>query len=542
MITRQLTELANRYDLVVIGSGAAGLVSAARAADAGLTTLVIEKAALFGGTSAVSGGVMWAPNNRLMADAGFADSDEAAAAYLNAAAGEKMSKAEIDWYVATASKATHYLTESTRVRLTPLGRPDYHLGWPGAALGGRSLDNDTFDPSVIPGLAAVIRPPTYFPLISMNERDALNGATIDQQLIAQRTAAGIRTMGGALVGALLASVIDRGVHLVSSARVTDLTRDAEGAWRLAINDGQASATATTVVIASGGFEWNHQLRSALLKFPITPISAPSNEGDGLMLALAAGASIDELTDIWGVPVIAIPGQLYDGKPSGRMANVEMTLPGSITVNAAGQRFVNEALNYHDLSRVFGNVDPRTARLQNSPAWLVFDQAYLNRYSVAGSPPGVAQEWMTSAGSLDELAGRCGIDADGLLATIATFNPDAEVGTDSQFSRGSRSEDRHLGDPHNEPNPCLAPLSTAPFYAVPIHAGVLGTAGGIRVNLNGQVLDRTGQPISGLFAAGNFSATVFRDAYPGGGATVGSAITRAFAIGEFLARPTGRDAE
>lgn len=541
MIGCPLRDLSTSYDVVVIGSGAAGLVAAVRAADGGRRVLVLEKASKFGGTTALSGGVMWAPCNHLMNEAGFADSDDAALAYLNAAAGPRMSEAEMRWYVGTAPRAVRYLVDKTRVSFTPLARPDYHLDWPGAAE-GRGLDNDPFDPAVIPGLAEAIRPPSYFPPISMNERDALRGAPVDERMLRERRQAGIRTMGGALVATLLASAIDRGIDLARDARVTALERDESGGWRLTVNDAgndrEASVAATNVVVASGGFEWSRHLREALLPMPITPISAPSNEGDGLMLALGAGADMAEMTAIWGVPVIAAPTQRYDDQPSGRMANVEMTLPGSITVNARGRRFVNEALNYHDLTRVFANVDPGTSRQQNNPAWLVFDSGYLQRYSVAGSTPGIAEEWMLRADSLGALAELCGIDRADLEATVATFNADATTGHDSAFGRGDAPEDRHLGDPNNLPNPCLAPLSTAPFYAVEIHAGVLGTAGGIQVDAHGRMLGRDGHAIEGLFAAGNCSATVFRGAYPGGGATLGSAITRAFAVGEYLSEHLG----
>lgn len=541
MIGCPLRDLSASYDVVVIGSGAAGLVAAIRAADGGRSVLVLEKAAQFGGTTALSGGVMWAPCNHLMSEAGFADSDDAALAYLNAAAGPRMSEAEMRWYVRTAPRAVRYLVENTRVSFTPLARPDYHMDWPGAAE-GRGLDNDPFDPAALPGLADAIRPPSYFPTISMNERDALKGAPVDERMLRERHETGIRTMGGALVGTLLASAIDRGIDLARNARVTALARDDSGEWLVTVNEDEAKVTATNVVVASGGFEWRRHLREALLPLPITPISAPSNEGDGLMLALGAGAAMDEMTAIWGVPVIAAPTQRYDGKPSGRMANVEMTLPGSITVNAAGRRFVNEALNYHDLTRVFANVEPGTSRQQNNPAWLVFDSGYLARYSVAGSTPGNPEQWMLRAGTLGELAERCGIDPVGLEVTVTAFNTDAAAGHDRAFGRGDAPEDRHLGDPSNLPNPCLAPLTTAPFYAVAIHAGVLGTAGGVQVDENGRVLGSSGQAIEGLFAAGNCSATVFRGAYPGGGATLGSAITRAFAVGEYLGEYLAHEAE
>ncbi|MDP9695594.1 UNVERIFIED_ORG: 3-oxosteroid 1-dehydrogenase [Arthrobacter globiformis] len=527
--------ISGTYDVVVAGSGAAGLVAAIRAADAGLRVLVAEKAPLLGGTTAAGGGVMWAPNNHLARQAGYRDSHEDGVAYLTEAAGHVLTPAEVEWYVRTAPRAVAYLDGETRLSLTPIARPDYHMEWRGAADGGRGLDNGAFDPSGYPGLAEAIRPSSYFPLLTMTERDQLNGRAADPELLARRAATGVRTMGGALVGSLLASALDRGVEIAVSAPVEDLASDGDK-WNVTIGGAAAGKTlsAAAVVLASGGFEWNPRLRRAFLPFPVTPISAPSNEGDGLELGLKAGAALADMTAIWGVPVISEVAHEYDGVRSGRMGNVEMTLPGSITVNAAGKRFVNEALNYHDASRVFASVDPLTGRQQNNPAWLVFDAAYLAKYPVAGSAAGSPADWMTAADSLEELAGKVGVDVAGLAATVARFNSDALKGVDTEFHRGATPQDRFLGDAANTPNACLAPLTTAPFYAVRISAGVLGTSGGLDTDFDGRVLDRHRQPIPGLYAAGNVSAGVFRNNYPGGGATLGSAITRAFAVGEHLA--------
>ncbi|MFE4544455.1 FAD-dependent oxidoreductase [Arthrobacter sp. NPDC056727] len=527
--------ISGTYDVVVAGSGAAGLVAAIRAADAGPRVLVAEKAALLGGTTAAGGGVMWAPNNHLARSAGYRDSHEDGVAYLTEAAGHVLSPEEVEWYVSTAPRAVAYLDAETRLSLTPIARPDYHMEWQGAADGGRGLDNDAFDPSGHPGLAEAIRPSSYFPLLTMTERDRLNGRAADPDLLARRAATGVRTMGGALVGSLLASALDRGVEIAVSTPVEDLARDGDK-WSVTLGGAAARRTvsAAAVVLAFGGFEWNPRLRQAFLPFPVTPISAPSNEGDGLELGLKAGAAVADMTAIWGVPVISEASHEYDGVRSGRMGNVEMTLPGSITVNAAGRRFVNEALNYHDACRVFASVDPQTGRQQNNPAWLVFDAAYLSKYPVAGSAPGAPAGWMTSGDSLEELAGNVGIDPAGLAATVARFNGDASQGVDTEFHRGATPQDRFLGDAANTPNPCLAPLSSAPYYAVRISAGVLGTSGGLDTDFSGRVLDRHRQPIPGLYAAGNVSAGVFRNNYPGGGATLGSAITRAFAVGEHLA--------
>lgn len=541
MILTPISELPERVDVVVIGSGAAGLTAAVRAADSGASVIVLEKATELGGTTAVGGGVAWLPASELGTAAGYPDSQEEARDYIVAATAGRMSDDEVAWYVEQAPRAAAYLHGETRATLVPLSRPDYRLEWPGATRGGRSLDNAAFDVGVISGLGDVIRPSSYFPLLTMSERDDLNGRAADAALLRRRADAGVRTMGGALVASLLASALDRGVAVAADARVTGLSARAGGeavggGWAVTVA-GTSVIEASSVVIASGGFEWSPELQAAFLPHPITPISAPSNEGDGLRLGLAAGAAVAEMTSFWGVPVITPPAQQLDGAQSGRMGNVEMTLPGSITVGANGRRFVNEALNYHDASRVFGAVDPHTLRAAGEPAWLVFDQLFLDSYPVAGATE--RTEWMASADSLADLASTIGVDPTGLAAQVARFNEDAASGVDSEFGRGSTTQDRFLGDDSVTPNPCLRPLDHGPFYAVRLHCGTLGTSGGLATNLNGEVLGHDASPIAGLYAAGNAAASVFRGAYPGGGATLGSAIVRAFSAGEHLAARFGQ---
>lgn len=533
MITTPLNELPRDVDVAVIGSGAAGLTAATRSADAHDRVVVLEKASLLGGTTAVGGGVIWAPANPLAAEAGFEDSRQAALDYVDAATDGRLTQAETAWYVDTASAAVDYLHTNTQVSLTPLARPDYRLEWPGATQGGRSLDNNAFDVGAVPGLRKTLRPTSYFPLLTMAERDDLNGAAADPELLDQRAEAGVRTMGGALVASLLMSALDRNVSIAVNAPVTALDRGDDERWHLITGDGTEIIT-DRVVIASGGFEWSPALQNSFLSQSVTPISAPSNEGDGLELGLRLGCAVSDMTTFWGVPVIAAPDQTYDDKQSGRMGNVEMTLPGSITIGADGRRFLNEALNYHDASRIFSAIDPHRLQPHGSPAWLIFDRRYLDSYPVAGSTPGQPTDWMTEAASIEELAGRIGVDAAALTEQVERFNIDADSGVDTQFGRGSAPQDRFLGDANIGPNPCLQALRTAPFYAVPIHNGTLGTSGGLKADDHGRVVDFNEEPIPGLYTAGNVAASVFHGAYPGGGSTLGSAVVRAFAAGSHIA--------
>lgn len=534
MALTTLRELEREYDTVVVGSGAAGLVAALAAAESPGSVCVLEKAAQLGGTTAAGGGVIWAPGNALAGDAGYADTFEDGVAYVRAATGGALTEDEIGWYVRNAADAVAFLHARTRASFTPLARPDYHMEWPGASAGGRSLDNTPFDPVDHPELRDAIRPSSYFPPLSMAERDELNGREPDADLLAARRESGVRTMGGALIGALAASALDRGITIAAAAPVTGLVPEGESGWILSLGDERRELRARRVVIASGGFEWNAELRRAFLPFPVTPISAPSNEGDGLTLGLAVGAAVEDMTAIWGVPVITPPEQSYDGQPSGRMGNVELTLPGSVLVNGSGNRFVNEALNYHDLTRVFASIDPMTLRQRNDPCWLVFDARYRALYPVAGSPPGHEPSWMPQAPTLAELAEQIGVDTAGLVAQVERFNPAAARGEDPEFGRGQSPQDRFLGDATHAPNPCLRPLDQPPFFAVRVHPGVLGTSGGLATDPHGRVRRADGSVIPGLYAAGNVSAGAFRNNYPGGGATLGSAVTRGYVAGRHIA--------
>ncbi|QNQ90811.1 FAD-dependent oxidoreductase [Corynebacterium poyangense] len=538
MLFSSLSELPNRekqLDVLVIGSGAAGMVSALRVSQNGKSVLVVEKSSFLGGTTAAGGGVSWIPNNHLMEEAGWIDDVVAAKEYLAAVTNNLMSETQIDWYVNTGRRFIHWLIANSRVRLQPLSRPDYHGSAPGAKT-GRGLDNAPFDLKPWPEVAEILRPPTYFPLISMAERDQLSGALPDQELLEWRAANNIRTMGGALAGALIVSALEKGVDIVRGTSVKSLHRISDSEYEVTLaGDIQTTIVSRNVIIASGGFEWNSHLRENLLPYPITPISAPSNEGDGLYLALKLGADIENTQALWGVPVICPPDSQYDGVQGGRMGNVEMTLPGAILINSKGKRFINEALNYHDLNRIFINTDPATGDWENIPAWLIVDDRYIQRYSLSGSTPGKPLPWFIQRGSLKELAGAIQVDGQGLEDTVSNFNRHAVDGKDPEFHRGETDEDRHLGDPRQSPNPCLAPLKTPPFYAVQIYPGTLGTAGGIKVSLDGRVLDPEGNPIPGLWAAGNCSSTIFQGAYPGGGATLGAAMVRAFAVAESLTR-------
>lgn len=531
-------------DVVVLGSGGAGLVASCGAADSGLRTTVLERSPVFGGTTAVSGGMLWIPNNHLMLEAGMEDSIEDARTYVRRVAGGVVDDERIEAFLELAPELIRYLEKKTPVSLQPIDRPDYHSEWEGARLGGRTLDNLPFDISGYEGLSLKAREGSHFPPLTYQERHEWRSPErFDWDLIAGRMTGGVRTLGAALVAALVVAADQRGVEMkanvrgreliVENGRAIGLRAETDAGWAEFIGR-------VGVVVACGGFEWNESMKATFLRGPErNPVSPPWNEGDGLVMAMHAGAALTNMTEAWWVPTFNVPGEEYDGRPMARHVIDELALPGSILVNRAGRRFVNEATNYNDLSRAFHVIDPESCELANVPAWLVFDHRFKATYSVGTVMASEdAPEWFKRGGSLEELAEDAGIDPPGLRATAERFNAQAGSGKDEDFGRGEARHDSYYGDESHGPNACLAPLHEPPFYAIQIVPGSLGTKGGIRTDVSGRVVGMGGEPIPGLFACGNVAGSTMGIGYPGAGGTLGPALTDAFACGRSLGIGSG----
>jgi succinate dehydrogenase/fumarate reductase flavoprotein subunit len=291
------------------------------------------------------------------------------------------------------------------------------------------------------------------------------------------------------------------------------------------------------VLASGGFEWDRALCAQFLGGVLThPPSVPSNEGDGLRMLMSLGAALGNMSEAWWCPSVAVPDEAYDGAPLFRGEFTMRPLPHTIIVNRRGERFVNEAHNYNDLMKAFFRFDPAVYDRPNLPAWLVFDSNFVEKYPVLSSMPGMPlPQWIARGATLAELAGRLGIDAGGLAASVERFNRFAASGVDGDFARGRALYDGVYGDPYHKPNPCLGPLDKPPYFALPIHPGALGTKGGARVDVHARVLRPDGAPIPGLYAAGNAAAACMGAGYPGAGATIAAALTFGFIAGRHAAK-------
>ena len=539
-------DAAGSYDVIVCGAGASGMMTALTARVEGASVLLLEKASKLGGTAAVSGGVVWAPCNRRMAEAGTPDSREAALEYFRSLAGNELDPETLEGFIDHCGEALDFLESHAPVRFEMIpGYPDYYLDRPGAVRGGgRALDSGLF---------------SFVTLGDWRDRVATNGAplpltlsetplggctgTIDPEVMATRIAGDYRGMGQALVGGLLKACLDAGVEIRLDCPAAHLIekdgRVAGVSIATANNLGQVFAARRGVILCTGGFESDPVLRQTFLRGPLDyPASPPTNHGDGLRLAMRAGAALGQMTKAWWMPVIAPPEDTwFDGEQHSHPVLFERTLPHSILVNGAGKRFCNEAVSYVSLVGALHQRDPATDTYKNLPVWLVFDHAYKMRYAIAGRPPGEAvPDWMHHHGTIAELAASIGVDPEALEATVAGFNRDAREGTDSAFGRGRSDYDRFYGDRSRAgPLATLGALETPPFYAVRIEIGALGTCGGAKTDSVGRVLDQHSSPIAGLYAAGNVSASPTAGIYAGAGGTLGPALTYGFLAGRHAGR-------
>jgi succinate dehydrogenase/fumarate reductase flavoprotein subunit len=530
-------------DVVVLGSGAAGLTAATLAHDGGAEVLLVEKADLIGGTTGVSGGMPWIPMNRHMAEVNVPDSRDEALTYIRRLThGREPDPALVELYVDTAPEMLEYLETKTPVRMyAPTTFNDYFEGIPGGKPTGRSIDPEPFNAGAELGSwAGRVRTSPHLPRLTMEEgAKYLRGdETPNFDLLAQRETDDIRTGGSALVGMLFKGLLDRGVDVITGTAARELVVvDGEVVGVRLEHDGESILVQARkgVVLASGGFEWNDDMVQAFIGRKIHALSPPHNEGDGHRMAMEAGASLANMTSFWGQPALLDPEVEFEGRPLYQMGTAR-SYAGVILVNRNGTRFVNEGVTYQDFPKVLGTYDPVALDYPNEEVWLVFDQHVKDASVILPSVlPGMpAPEWMTQAPTIRELAEQVGVDADALEATVARWNEHVARGEDPDFHRGTVRFEAHMSGHFPSPEHSMGAVATPPFYAMPLYDGTLGTNGGPRIDGHARVLDHDGNPIPGLYAAGNASASVFGPAYPGGGATIGPALTFGYLAGRHAA--------
>jgi len=548
-------------DVLVVGTGNGGLTAAVCNWEMGSKdVLIIEKQDKVGGTSAMSGGGIWIPNSHYAQEAGAEDSLDDAKRYLmNTLFGEDVPEDMIDTYLEKSPEMLKFLHDRTDVRYESLAEyPDYYTNMEGARAGHRSLEPSPIMASElgdnwknmtwthfmmrmfnrihftqVEAHLLMVQLPGWKKLLGRLMWDYIRDIPWRLKTSISRRLA----CGSAGVARLYLSVLKRQIPIEFNTQMVELIADGDAVLGAVVeSNGQRQRIRASkgVVLASGGFEKNQELREQYLPAPTnTAWSAgnPGNEGDALLAGLSLGAKTRLMKDAWWTTTLCVPDE-----PSPRLAIMEKSFPGSCVVNRDGKRFANESQNYmafqKDLFKTHTDEHP------NAPAWHVFDATFRENFMVGplmtkSMKPDfqIPKKWfdtgfVAKANSIRELADALGINADGLEETIANMNRYAQTGTDEEFGRGDSAYDRYYADPAIKPNPCLAPIVKAPFYAMRIEAGDFGTLGGLDTDTSARVKKADGGVFEGLFAVGNCSAAIL-PTYPGPGATLGPAMTMAY---------------
>lgn len=546
-------------DVVVVGSGAAGMTAALAASQRGLRTVLIEKAAHYGGSTARSGGGVWIPNNDALRSSGVHDTPAAARDYLRSIIGDVVPQERVDAYLTHSPEALAFVFANTPLKMGWVrDYSDYYPEAPGGRLGGRSIepkpfngkrlgaDLDTLEPAYGKAPLNVVVTQADFRWATMmmrHPKGVLRVLRIGLRWIfAMITRQRLLVMGQALSAALRKGLRDADVPVLLETALADLlVEDGVVVGVHVTHDGQPRTLRARrgVILAAGGFEHNAAMRAKYQRAPIGTdwtVGAAANTGDAILAGERLGGALELMDDAWWGPTIPLPGGPW-------FCLAERTLPGGIMINDRGQRFMNEAAPYVEaVHAMYGGTFGQGAGAgENIPCWMVIDQRYRNRYVFAGLTPRkpFPGHWLktgvvTKAATLAALAEKIGVDPTALTTTVEHFNAFAKSGIDEDFHRGDSGYDRYYGDPTIKPNPSLGTLIQAPFYAVKIVPGDLGTKGGLRTDVDARVLRADGTPIPGLYAAGNSSSPVMGHTYAGPGATIGPAITFGYLAAQHIA--------
>jgi 3-oxosteroid 1-dehydrogenase len=557
-LTKMEREMSDSYDVIIAGSGSAGMMAAVRAKTLGLNVLVIEKAHKIGGTSATSGGVIWVPNHGLSTD----DNPEQAMSYIKSVANGPVREDRIDAFLETGPSMIAFLKE-IGMSPTVMPWPDYFPEAPGARA-DRSIVFPKYDGRRLGTLFPLIREQfTRFKLMNRYTLDFIEANTISTRspgwvralckVIARywmdvsTRKLGRRDRLFSLGAALIGPLVERYVALGGEFRI------GWGVKELIVEDGRACGVVIErygkqksvrarhgVIVCAGGFEWNQELRNRFFtipgdrRFSSTPEEA--NRGEVLEAGMAVGAATEFTETGWWAPTMSLPLTHASNFEEIHQAVFDVGRPHSVCVNRNGDRFVDEACGYDR----FGNamMEDQLKTGANTPCWLIFDATFRYKFTAGGIMPTalmpdrkIPQAWWDQyifrAPTLRELAAKIDLDGAKLEATVARMNDYAKTGVDKEFGRGGNAYDRNFGDLKLSPNPCLGVIGKAPFYALPVNLGDLGTKGGLKCDAQARVLDGQDQPIPGLYAAGNASGSPFGNAYPGAGGTIGPAMVFGF---------------
>lgn len=555
-------------DVLVVGSGAGGLAAAVVAAHLGLSVIVAEKAAVLGGTTAVSGGWLWIPNAPHAQKAGKAESIDEVKQYLHSVLGADYQEVMLDRFLRVAPEMIAFFEKNTPVQFTAGSAvPDFFGELAGARDGWRSVTATPFDGRELGDSLHLLRraiPETTVAGmgiasgLDMRHFFEAKSSVASAWHVTKRLAKHAKDLcvtgrstqlvnGNALAARLIAAAQQVGVRLMPSAQVVGLDYDGQRVTGATIQTPKESVRVQAkhaVVLAAGGFPHDAMRQKQLFKHvsqhgsPHHSAAPRSNTGDGLRLGESVGGVVDASLGSAGAwaPVSLIPRQ--EGR-LGRFPHlVERGKPGVIAVRTDGRRFTSEANPYH---RFINDLVAATPDNEPVRCWLICDHRFIRRYGLGAVKPApfslghwIKKGYLKQASSWKQLAGQCGIAVEQLEQTVANYNLHAKAGQDPEFHKGHNLYQRIAGDAKNTPHPSLAPLLQAPFYAVEIVPGSLGTFAGLITNENAQVLDQHKQPIPGLYAVGNDMNSVMRGHYPSGGITLGPAMAFGYQAAQHIA--------
>jgi succinate dehydrogenase/fumarate reductase flavoprotein subunit len=561
-------------DVIVVGSGAAGLSAAITAKKRGLDVVVLEKEPVFGGTTALSGGVLWIPLNPHGRKQNPADTREAVRTYMMQETGSYFDAAAVDVFIDNGPKMVEFFERETEMKFVPTMYPDYHPTVAGGVDIGRSILAAPFDirglGKDMPRLKPPLKTITFIGMMfNSSNADLKHFFQATKSLtsfiyVAKRLVTHIKelvlyqrginvTSGNALAARLAKSALDLNIPILTSSPVKEILMKNDHATgvRAGGEGGERLITARHgVVLACGGFP--HDVKRIAKAYPhlqrggehLSP-TPTSNTGDGLNMTEAVGGKVEirfKDAAAW-MPVSYVP---YANGEFGVFPHLlDRYKPGIIGVLKNGQRFTNESNSYHDVG---ADLIQACNGQKDTAMWLVCDKTTLGKYGIGFVKPApmpigrfLRNGYLIQGNSLAELAQNAGIDPAGLEQTVREYNIGAVRGDDPAFGRGSTTFNRYLADPENKPNPCVAPVQTGPFYAVKVIMGDLGTFDGIQTSVVGEVLKDDGSAIGGLYAVGNDRASIMGGNYPAAGITHGPNMTFGFVTGNHIADKAGAKA-
>ncbi|VBA39478.1 3-oxosteroid 1-dehydrogenase [Mycobacterium innocens] len=546
-------------DLLVVGSGGGGMVAGLAALDRGLGPLIVEKQALVGGSTGLSGGVVWLPNNPLMRADGIADTYEDGLGYLADVVGDvgaASSAARREMFLSAGYEMINFLVRKGVRLIRCAGWSDYYPNHQGGNAAGRTVEGVPFDAAELGAWSDRLQPPlakNYGYVVLTNELRSVQyfnrsprAFAVAARVFLRTRAARVRgrqilTNGASLIGQMLKVLIDVSdgrPPLWTDTAMDDLVvDDGRVVGARVIRDGIAVSIEARkgVLLAAGGFGHNVEMRRQYSGDQPNDgkwsIANAGDTGEVLQAAMRLGAKTDLLDEAWWLPSVFIAngGAAAASLGSGRQR------PGAIYVDSAGRRFCNESNSYVEVGKaMYAN--------KAVPCWMIFDHGYVRRY-VTGTnplnrhlPPEFIDSGAVKRGdTIRDLARQIGVPVDALTRTIQRFNHFAAQGLDPDFGRGQSAYNACLGDPGYRPNAALGPLRRAPYYATRVFPADVGTCGGVVTNEHAQVLDEHDRVIEGLYATGNTTATVMGRTYPGAGASIASAMV----FGYVAARHAGR---